>query len=158
VDDHRDRRLMEVLDEAECRLLLSRAVIGRLAFTEDALPAIQPVHFTMHDGRVVIPTRVGSKVAAASKGAVVAFEVDEFDEQTRTGWNVTVVGPSQVVSAPAEVAALDRLGAVAWASSDESCYITIETTLVRGRRIVALPELTPTAPTSGYGCPSARRP
>jgi uncharacterized protein len=94
----------------------------------------------MKDGRVVIPTNAGSKVAAASRGAVVAFEVDEFDEGSRTGWNVTVVGPSSVVAAPEEVAALDLLGAVAWAPADVPCYITIETALVRGRRIVALPE------------------
>ena len=93
-------RLVVVLDEAECRRLLARAVIGRLAYTEGALPAIQPVHFTVHDGQVVIPTRVGSKVAAASMGAVVAFEVDEYDAASRTGWNVTVVGPSAVVTAP----------------------------------------------------------
>lgn len=133
-------RLLEVLDEDECRRMLARAVIGRLAYTEDALPAIQPIHFTMHRGRVLIPTSAGSKVAAASRGAVVAFEVDEFDVETRTGWNVTVVGPAQVVSAPAEVAVLDRLGVAAWAPADAPCYIAIETTLVRGRRIVELPE------------------
>jgi hypothetical protein len=88
-------------------------------------------------------------VAAASRGAVVAFEVDEFDEGSRSGWNVTVVGPSSVVSAPDEVAALDVLGAVAWAPAGVPCYITIETTLVRGRRIVALRESAVPANTAG---------
>jgi hypothetical protein len=134
------RRLLEVLDDTECRRLLARAVIGRLAYTEDALPAIQPVHFAMHDGRVLIATSAGSKVAAASRRAVVAFEVDDFDVESRTGWNVTVVGPSHVISAPVEVAALDDLGMVAWAPADVVCYITIETAVVRGRRIVAVPE------------------
>ncbi len=136
-------RLMEVLDPTECRHLLASATIGRLAYTEGALPAIQPVSFVVHDGRVLIPTRVGSKVAIASRGAVVAFEVDEFDAATRTGWNVTVVGPSHVVSEPAEVAALDYLGAVPWAPADVPCYITVATTLIRGRRIVRLPKAVP---------------
>jgi len=136
----REHGLVEVLDELECRRLLCLAVIGRLAYTEGALPAIQPVHFTVHKDRVLIPTSAGSKVAAASRGAVVAFEVDDFDPENRTGWNVTVVGPAQVVSAPADVAVLDRLGVAAWAPADAPCYIAIETTLVRGRRIVALPE------------------
>lgn len=136
----REGRLLEALDEVECRRLLSRAVIGRLAYTEGALPAIQPVHFMVYRDRVLIPTSAGSKVAAASRGAVVAFEVDDFDAESRTGWNVTVVGPAQVVSAPGDVAVLDRLGVAAWAPAEAPCYIAIETTLVRGRRIVALPE------------------
>lgn len=132
-------RRLEVLDEEECRRLLGRAVIGRLAYTEGALPAIQPVQFTMHGGRVLIPTRVGSEVAVASRGAVVAFEVDEFDARTRTGWNVTVVGNAHVLSDPAEVAVLEALGTRAWAPADRPCFITVELALVRGRRIVAGP-------------------
>ena len=130
---------LEVLGEAECRRLLGDAIIGRLAYTEDALPAIQPVHFTLRSDRIVIPTGEGSKVAAASRGAVVAFEVDDFDPTSRTGWNVTVVGPSHVVTRPDEVADLDLLGARAWAPADVPCYIVIETTLVRGRRLTAAP-------------------
>jgi uncharacterized protein len=129
-------RRLEVLDDEECRRLLAGAVIGRLAYTEGALPAIQPVHFTLHGGRILIPTRVGSKVAAASRG-VVAFEVDEFDPRTATGWNVTVVGPAHVLSDPAEVAELEAVGVRAWAPADVPCFITIEPALVRGRRIVA---------------------
>lgn len=145
----RDRRLLEVLDDGECRRLLAGAVIGRLAYTEGALPAIQPLHFTLYRGRVLIPTSAGSKVAAASRGAVVAFEVDDFDVESRTGWNVTVVGPAQVVSAPAEVAVLDRLGVAAWAPAEAPCYIAIDAALVRGRRIVELPEPTRVAPGVG---------
>jgi len=141
-----DGRLLKVLDDDECHRMLARSVIGRLAYTEGALPAIQPVHFTLYQDRVLIPTSAGSKVAAASRGAVVAFEVDDFDPENRTGWNVTVVGPAQVVSAPADVAVLNRLGVAAWAPGDDPCYIAIETTLVRGRRIVALPSAVEAAP------------
>lgn len=133
-----DQRLLEVLDDVECRRLLGRAVIGRLAFTENALPAIQPVHFIVHAGRVLIPTSVGSKVAAASRGAVVAFEVDDFDVTARTGWNVTVVGASHVISDPAGLAELDSLGAEPWAPTDHPCYVAVEMAVVRGRRISAL--------------------
>ena len=139
MDGTRDRNRLQVLDDAQCRRLLAGAVIGRLAYTEGALPAIQPVHFTMSGDRIVIPTRAGSKVAAASRGAVVAFEVDDFDAASRTGWNVTVVGPSHVITEPAEVAELDTLGAHPWAPADMTCYIVVESTLVRGRRIAAGP-------------------
>jgi hypothetical protein len=136
-----DEQFLEVLDEDECLRLLRTAVIGRLAFTEGALPAIQPVSFLVDGGRILIPTRFGSKVAAASRGAVVAFEVDEFDPVDHTGWNVTVVGPSRVIADPAEVAGLDALGARPWAPADRYCYIAIPIRLVRGRRVSRRPNM-----------------
>ncbi|MGY2003996.1 pyridoxamine 5'-phosphate oxidase family protein [Blastococcus sp. SYSU DS1024] len=130
-------RTLEVLDEDECRRLLGTAVIGRLALTEGALPTIQPVHFVLAGDRIVIPTRVGSKAAAASRGAVVAFEADEIDPVARVGWNVTAIGPSRVVVDPAGVRALDSLGARAWVPGKHPCYITVQLTLLRGRRVTA---------------------
>src|ERR1700712_4514121 len=89
-------RILEVLEPAECRRLLGTVPIGRLAFTEGALPTIQPVRFAVLGDDVLIPARAGSKVLAASSGAIVAFEVDDFDAQGRSGWNVTVIGPARV--------------------------------------------------------------
>jgi hypothetical protein len=128
-------RLAEVLDEAECRRLLGRAVVGRLGFTEGALPVIQPVSFAVAEEEIVIPTRQGSKVAVASRGAIVAFEIDEFDPADRTGWNVTVVGPSRVISDAGAVRALDELGARPWPPADSCCYVAVRIRLLRGRRI-----------------------
>ncbi|MCW2510929.1 MAG: pyridoxamine 5-phosphate oxidase-related FMN-binding protein [Modestobacter sp.] len=133
-------RLSEVLDEAECRRLLGGAVVGRLGFTENALPAIQPVSFAMAEDEIIIPTRQGSKVAAASRGAIVAFEVDEFDPADRTGWNVTVVGPSRVISDAGQIRALDELGARPWPPADACCYVAVRIRLLRGRRIRRRPD------------------
>jgi len=126
---------MDVLDDAECLALMRTASIGRVAYTEGALPAVQPVSFVLGDGEVFVPTRPGSKVAAASRGAVVAFEVDDVDVRSRTGWNVTVVGPSRVIADPAEVRRLDERGVRPWAPGGSHCYIGIAVRLVRGRRI-----------------------
>ena len=129
-----DRRLRE-FDEQECRRLLGTAVIGRLGFTEGALPAIQPVHFALLGDNVLIPTRPGSKVAAAAAGTVVAFEVDDFDVTLRTGWSVTAIGPSRLVTDPDDLAGLDALGLTPWASTDQPCCIAIRPGIWRGRRL-----------------------
>ncbi|MCW2508786.1 MAG: pyridoxamine 5-phosphate oxidase-related FMN-binding protein [Modestobacter sp.] len=126
---------VEVLDEAHCLALLRTVPLGRIAFTEGALPAVQPVAFAVGAGELFIPTRTGSKVAAASRGAVVAFEVDDFDAGALTGWNVTVIGASRVISDPAGVRRLDEFGVKPWPPADAHCYIGIQTRLVRGRRI-----------------------
>jgi hypothetical protein len=128
-------RMLHVLDMAECRRLLPTVAIGRMAFTEAAMPSIQPAAFAISGEDVVIPTGLGSKMAAGSRGAVVAFEVDDYDLVERTGWNVTVIGPSRLISVPSQVAALDALGILPWAPAATHCYIALHMAVVRGRRI-----------------------
>ena len=128
-------RLLHVLHLAECRRLLPTVAIGRIAFTEAAMPSIQPAAFAISGEDVVIPTGLGSKMAAGSRGAVVAFEVDDYDLIERTGWNVTVIGPSRLISVPSQVAALDALGVLPWAPAVTHCYIAVYMAVVRGRRI-----------------------
>jgi uncharacterized protein len=129
------RRLRE-LDEAECRELLGTAVIGRIAFTEGALPAIQPVHFTLLGEHIYVATRPGSKVTAAIANSIVAFEADDFDASTRMGWSVTTVGASRLVIHPEEVTALHALGLEPWAATPHPCYIAIRTSIWHGRRLL----------------------
>lgn len=127
-------RLAEI-SPAECRRLLASVPIGRLAFTVGALPTVEPVHFALRGDEVLIPARRGGRVESASRGAVVAFEVDEYDAATGAGWSVTVVGPSRVLSDAAEVAALHAGGLVPWASATESCVVALRTSRVTGRRL-----------------------
>jgi nitroimidazol reductase NimA-like FMN-containing flavoprotein (pyridoxamine 5'-phosphate oxidase superfamily) len=134
--------VLHELAPAECRRLLGAVPIGRLAFTVDALPTIEPVHFTVRGDEVLIPTRLGGKVAAASRGAVVAFEVDDFDPGTRTGWSVTVVGPSRVVTDAPQVAAMHSDGLAPWAPAPVACVVAVRIARVTGRRITR-PEVRP---------------
>jgi hypothetical protein len=128
-------RLVEVLDVAESRRLLATASIGRVAFTEGAMPAIQPASFTVGTDDVLILTRVGSKMAAGSRAAVLAFEVDDYDLTERTGWNVTVIGPSRLISDPDVIRELDARGIRPWAPATTHCYIALRMARVLGRRI-----------------------
>src|SRR6195952_3609527 len=130
-----DERLLDVLDGTECRRLLATASIGRIAFTEGALPAIQPASYALRAEDVLIPTGLGSKMAAGSRGAVLAFEVDDYDLIERTGWNVTVIGPSRLISDPDQIRTLDALGVRPWAPASTHCYIALRIAVVRGRRI-----------------------
>ena len=128
-------RQLDVLDEAESRRLLATACMGRVAFTEGAMPTIQPASFAVSGNDVLIPTGLGSKMAAGSRGAVLAFEVDDYDLTERTGWNVTVVGPSRLISDPSHVTALNALGVLPWAPAKTHSYIALHMAVVRGRRI-----------------------
>jgi nitroimidazol reductase NimA-like FMN-containing flavoprotein (pyridoxamine 5'-phosphate oxidase superfamily) len=134
-----EERFLEILDEAQCRRLLPTRTIGRLGFTEDALPAILPVAFTLQGGHVLIAVRHDSSVVNAVRRSVVAFQVDEYDPASRTGWSVTVVGPSRIIRDPQEVAALGRMPVTTPPPDPARCYVAVQLGLVRGWRMAPYP-------------------
>jgi hypothetical protein len=89
---------LELLTEEEARRLLAVGGVGRVGITMGALPAIFPVNYEVIDDAVVFLTAPGSKLNAATEGAVVAFEVDEYHGESRAGWSVLVVGRAEVVN------------------------------------------------------------
>jgi uncharacterized protein len=127
-------RILEVLDDSECLRLLTTARLGRLGFTDGALPAIVPVPFALSEGSLVIPARRGHWVVGAMRGSVVAFAVDSYDVDARTGWGVTVVGPSRVLPHPWPAADQDGLVHVAAPPGAGHCSIVVQLGLLRGWR------------------------
>ncbi|MET7332297.1 pyridoxamine 5'-phosphate oxidase family protein [Nonomuraea sp. NPDC005650] len=128
---------LQVLSREECLGLLSTTPIGRIVFTDHALPAVQPVNFHLDGHSIVIRTSTGSKLAAATRRAVVAFEADEFDPGLRTGWSVTAVGHARAVTDPDEMDRLAALPLPTWAPGSRDHYIVIDAEQVSGRRIPA---------------------
>lgn len=134
--DH-DHSGLEILDRDECLRLLSRVPIGRIVFTHQALPAVQPVNFVFDGTDIVIKTSSASRLATAATGTIVAFEIDEIDADAQSGWSVVAVGPARHVTAVEEVRALDRLPLRTWAPGERDRYICLRPELVNGRRIPA---------------------
>lgn len=132
---HLDDSGMEILGKDECRLLLYQATIGRIVFTHQALPAIQPVNFVLHGGNIVVKASRASRLATAAADAIVAFEVDDVDAGARTGWSVVAVGPAHRATAPTEIAELAQLQLRSWAPGEREEFIVIRPRLISGRRI-----------------------
>jgi uncharacterized protein len=129
-----DTAALERLSREECLDLLASLPIGRLIYTRQALPAVQPVNFALSEGEIVICASAGRKVASAARGDVVAFEADALDASSRSGWSVTVIGRSRQASDPAEISRLRRLPLVSWAPSAADHFICIGLEIVNGRR------------------------
>jgi nitroimidazol reductase NimA-like FMN-containing flavoprotein (pyridoxamine 5'-phosphate oxidase superfamily) len=127
--------MLEVLSGTECLRLLATVPIGRVCYTRQALPAVEPVNFALCDGAIVIRTAAGGKLAAAIRRAVVAFQADNIDPVLRSGWSVTVVGRCEDVTDAAEVARLDELGLEPWAPGARDHFIRIQPGIVTGRRL-----------------------
>jgi hypothetical protein len=130
-----DLRGLAVLTEEECMLRLGRGGVGRVAVTVNALPAIFPVNFAVLDGDIVFRSGPGTKLAAATGGAVVAFEVDHSDPISHEGWSVMVVGPSHRIADPVEHQAAKALPLRSWAPANDDVFIRIEGRIVTGRQI-----------------------
>jgi nitroimidazol reductase NimA-like FMN-containing flavoprotein (pyridoxamine 5'-phosphate oxidase superfamily) len=128
---------LEVLSPSECLALASTVPIGRIVFTERALPAVQPVSFVLDEGCVIIRTAEGTKLAEAIRSAIVAFETDEFDARAGAGWSVTVVGRAEAVRDPEETARLSRLPLRVWAPGRPDRFIRVRPEYITGRRIPA---------------------
>jgi hypothetical protein len=125
------------LDRAQCLQLLASVPIGRIVYTEQALPAIQLVNFRLAKGTIVIRTARGSKLAAAARHAILGFEADRYDERSSTGWSVTAIGHSWVVEEPDEIAFLDTLALRPWAPGPRDHYIQISPERLIGRQVTA---------------------
>ena len=128
-----DRRQLEVLDRAQCLDLLGTVRVGQLVFTEDGLPAVQPVNFRMCGDEPVIRVAGGTKLRAAVGKAVVAFEADELDPDLRTGWSVTVVGHASVVTDVSELVELSGVWLQPWVGGRRDHFIRIRAEKVTGR-------------------------
>ncbi len=127
---------LELLSEETAMALLRVATIGRVGVTMGALPAIFPVNYGVIDDTIVFRTAPGSKLEAALRGAVVAFEVDDYDSHDRTGWSVLAIGPSEVVHDLDVTFKLRDAGVEPWAGGRRTNIVRIRPEMLSGRRIV----------------------
>lgn len=130
-----DRNGLKVLEREECLLLLATARLGRVAITSGALPVILPVNFHLVGDEILFQTAPGTKLEAATRNAVVAFEVDSMDPIEHTGWSVLVTGVArQLIDEELPEGVTEHIPR--WAPGGEPRVVAISTEIVSGRRIL----------------------
>jgi len=127
--------ILAVLSREQCLRLMATAPVGRIIYTRHAMPAVEMVNFTVNAGDIVIRTAPSGKLMAAIRGAVVAFEADEYDPVSRTGWSVTAVGHAREVTDPADIGMLRASGPCPWAPGDYPYFMRITPGQLTGRRL-----------------------
>ena len=105
-----DRQQLEVLSSEECLELLGSQPVGRVAFVEDGEPTILPVNYLMDGRHIVFRTTQGAKLSDEALARPVAFEVDAYDPEQRTGWSVLARGSAEEVSPSSVATLLDEAG------------------------------------------------
>ena len=125
---------LEALTPAECLELLAHACLGRVAFTERALPAIRPVNYALLGHQLVLrtdPQGLGKRL----DGQVVAFEVDEIDAERGTGWSVVVLGTARLLRAPGELMRQATVPLGTLAGEGHDAHVVVVPGQITGRRI-----------------------
>ncbi|MFP3914527.1 MAG: pyridoxamine 5'-phosphate oxidase family protein [bacterium] len=131
-----DHRGSQVLSREDCDRLLSTTPIGRVAFLQGGETHILPVNYVFDEGEIVIRTTAGSKMEAAEMHHRFAFEIDEWDEEARSGWSVLAHGMGEVINDAAEIERLKGLGLATWAGEGRSdLWMKIRLDDVTGRRV-----------------------
>ncbi|MFC4463930.1 pyridoxamine 5'-phosphate oxidase family protein [Streptomyces xiangluensis] len=122
------------LDRQESLRLLAKVPVGRVVYTRQALPAVLPINFSLDtDASVLLRTSPDSDLVRAIDGVVVAFEADEFDAATRSGWSVVVTGRATVVTDPDEHERLSQADPTSWMPLRDPVFVRIESEMVTGR-------------------------
>jgi nitroimidazol reductase NimA-like FMN-containing flavoprotein (pyridoxamine 5'-phosphate oxidase superfamily) len=127
---------IETLPVSECLRLLETVPIGRMVFTERALPVVHPVNFLRHGNSVVIRTGAGTKLDAARRGDLVAFEADHVDPDSHAGWSVLIVGRAAVVNDVDQLLAVLDIEHRPWVRGRSAQVIRITAERITGRRLV----------------------
>jgi uncharacterized protein len=108
--------------------------LGRVAWQAADLPQILPVTYAMYQGLVYFRTTPDGILSELAQPTRVALEVDELDQQTRSGWSIVLHGRTSAVSEPdalADLWAADSL--VPWARGNRTLFICIRPDRVSGR-------------------------
>lgn len=130
-----DRNGLEVLDREQCLALLRRSSFGRVGLTVGALPTVLPVNYCVAGDEILIRTGTGTKLDAALRGAVVAFEVDDIDPVYHSGWSVVATGEVRQVTDEDELRAAEGLPVTRWAPAGDEHLVAISTVMITGRRL-----------------------
>jgi hypothetical protein len=128
-------RLIELASD-ECLRLLGTHAVGRVAWNGPTSPTVLPVNFVVVDSEIWFRTAAHSSLSREIDDLAVAFQVDDVDEFTRSGWSVLVRGTAHVVYDVARIpGAWPDLET--WPSGAHALHVVIEARQITGRRLLA---------------------
>jgi hypothetical protein len=137
---------MVPLSPGEALRLLAGTAFGRIVFTEHALPAVRLVNHALVDGRILIRTHKGAALtlavpAGGTAGAVVVYEADDIDVETRSGWSVSVTGYAHLLPLDPDGDGGLGLGSEGplpepWFDAEMTHLVVIEPEIIAGMRLL----------------------
>jgi nitroimidazol reductase NimA-like FMN-containing flavoprotein (pyridoxamine 5'-phosphate oxidase superfamily) len=136
-----ESRQISALSERQCRELLQSSNLARVAWQTAEGPQILPVTYVCYGDSLLFRTSPYGPLSELIQPTDVALEVDELDQQRRSGWSVVVQGRAAAVAEAAEIVHLwDVAGLVPWAPGVRNVFIQITTRRISGRLLSHNPD------------------
>lgn len=128
--------LIRELNRSECRQLLARTTVGRVAVCTPDGPVIIPVNYVMDGDAIVVRTSSYSLLAAHAWDQV-AFEIDETEPEMRRGWSVLVAGRGEPIDDEEDLVDSRLITSLRpWAPGPRDLFIKITPRRVTGRDVI----------------------
>jgi len=126
-------RLQE-LSRAECMELLTEKNVGRVVYAGPDGPEIIPLNYIVHNDAVLFRTSPHSLLGRSLPLDVAAFEVDETDDFTESGWSVVLRGAVHALDAD-DLPPVDERP-TAWPAGQRTLYVRLAPRTVTGLRMI----------------------
>ena len=120
----------------ECMRLLGERSVGRIAWNGPAGPTVLPVNYVVVDGEVWFRTTAHSSFTHEVDDQPVAFQIDDVDDFTRSGWSVLARGTAHVVFDATRVPRTWP-GIETWPAGTHALHVVIEPHQLTGKRLLA---------------------
>jgi nitroimidazol reductase NimA-like FMN-containing flavoprotein (pyridoxamine 5'-phosphate oxidase superfamily) len=133
--------VLEELGEAECLRLIESGGIGRIGYSGRYGPTVMPVNYQLYDGTIVFRTTPDSatdedlRTGIANAEYKVAFEIDDFDTEARTGWSVLIQGSAHHVESEDERVSMVDAEVDPWPGGGRDLFMRITPSRITGRRV-----------------------
>ena len=118
--------------DAQQRGISSQPFPG-IAFDRLAGPVVLPVNYVVYEGGVLFRTSPHNSIARHVRGSKAAFEVDEIDDFTQSGWSVLLSGTAELVEDVHGLPSESR--PVPWAEGTRSLHVRVRPRSITGRRL-----------------------
>lgn len=122
------------LSRPECLGLIATKSVGRIAYAGPDGPEVVPVNFVLQDDTVLFATSPHSLLGRQPGLDGAAFQVDDIDDDSRSGWSVLLRGRVEPVDTddlpPAEARPEP------WAAGQRSLRLRLEPRTTTGRRLI----------------------
>ena len=122
------------IDASACERLLRAGTLGRVGLSTPEGPHIVAVVYVVVDDTIVVRTSAYTVLGSYATGAMLAFEVDDVDDERGVGWSVLARGLGWAEQDPGEVARIRH----AWrgrprATGAGNLYLRMRWTNLTGR-------------------------
>ena len=124
------------LDARECRGLLEGRQVGRVAVCTPTGPQILPVNYVVDGASIVFRTAPYGVLGRHAWHDRIAFEIDDTDVPTKSGWSVLATGQGELVEDAGELAALRAFtDNRPWGPGSRLLYVRLRRDSLTGRRV-----------------------